>query len=831
MRIYLDTTLQEIFESKLISGRTYNCLRLANLMTMEDLLKFSVSPSRFFGLKNFGSKCYAEILPLLREVKSHKSMKPVGPEEVFAAMGDTIGKMLEEAYETLCTEETDVAKYFKTCHPSVEALHMAVTDDVKHLLKIHSQLSMAENVEMRRLYVRYLEGALDRMRNGQQEQYETVEKYLATLTELQPKIKQFTYREKAEYFLSPSARKLLQSIYLELCEKQLGTRARNFLMQVAPQFEVLAQYFDAERKDYQKLCPNQIMKKSLAEVYELNQRLREQFDRYWQMSNDELLAVQIQREYPFLSNDERTQVQDYIRQYGRRPMFFLLYHYMRHSEARTNKAYSALYGIASNKENSLKEVGNILSLSSERVRQIVTQNLEVHRTPLSRTETWKDYDDLLSLPYITAESAEFLQLKEREYLGIEFRGFARLMQLLGERGFEVPAKNQSGEPILLRFTSQYQTFIVDNAAVVINRAKMPTIKMAESVGSIRTMMATSSKSDTPIRVETLLSNVSEEEKADAVQLMTYVAQEGLGLAVNDNGEVIVPKNRIDVAEELWQILAQKGEPMSVDELFKAFKQKNPTHRYTDSARIRPYLFRHPHMKPIGNSSRYGLDSWDHIFYGTIRELLIKILEESEEPMHIQELYKSVTAHYPDTKPQSLECSMSEDTYNRFVHFRKGYYGLRSKQYDEAFQECDEVKQNFQRRFEDFRQFVKEHNRYPLIKKGEAEVSLARWMYNAINGVLNLTDEQQQQLEAAMKADEEAFIPRNATEYEFRKNCEDYKAYFVSHHAHPSSSKAPELYYWMKRSRANYDNYTDHRKKYLTDLLNDIQPRDLFGGDY
>ena len=182
MRIYLDTTLQEIFESKLISGRTYNCLRLANLMTMEDLLKFGVSPSRFFGLKNFGSKCYAEILPLLREVKSHKSMKPVGPEEVFAAMGDTIGKMLEEAYETLCMENTDVAKYFKTCHPSVEALHMAVTDDVKHLLKIHSQLSMAENVEMRRLYVRYLEGALDRMRNGQQEQHETVEKYLATLT-------------------------------------------------------------------------------------------------------------------------------------------------------------------------------------------------------------------------------------------------------------------------------------------------------------------------------------------------------------------------------------------------------------------------------------------------------------------------------------------------------------------------------------------------------------------------------------------------------------------------------------------------------------------------
>ena len=33
MRIYLDTTIQELFDGKQISARTYNCLRYAGMVT------------------------------------------------------------------------------------------------------------------------------------------------------------------------------------------------------------------------------------------------------------------------------------------------------------------------------------------------------------------------------------------------------------------------------------------------------------------------------------------------------------------------------------------------------------------------------------------------------------------------------------------------------------------------------------------------------------------------------------------------------------------------------------------------------------------------------
>ena len=99
MRIYLDTTIQELFDSMQISARTYNCLRYVGTVTLEDVLNYAESPVELMKLKNFGRKSYTEIEPLLREVQpGNASQKPETPKEVFALVGDTIGEMLEVSY-------------------------------------------------------------------------------------------------------------------------------------------------------------------------------------------------------------------------------------------------------------------------------------------------------------------------------------------------------------------------------------------------------------------------------------------------------------------------------------------------------------------------------------------------------------------------------------------------------------------------------------------------------------------------------------------------------------------------------------------------------------
>lgn len=824
MRIYLGTTIQELFDSKQISARTYNCLRYAGMVVLEDVLNYAESPEELLKLKNFGKKSYTEIVPLLREVNPENApQKPETPEEAFALVGDTIGTMLKRAYEAIFTEENDITIFFKACYPSVKELHSMMMGNENNLLEIHGEFTMAENVEIRRMYAHYLEDAMNMMLDGQRADNDTYSEYKSTLTELQPRLEEFSYQDKAKYFITAGVREYLQSVYVQMREKQLSVRAKNFVEHVAPKFEDLAQYFDSPLLDYRKLCPGQSMMKTLTEVFNFNKLLKEQFDRYWQMSDDEAQSALLKRDYPYLSSAERRFVIEHGREYGVHPMFFLLYNYMRISEVRNNKIFSLLYGIFDGKERTLNELAEVMGLTRERIRQITSKKLEVHDTGLIMTDAWKSYDELLSLPFVTAESTEYQLLKEREHLNYDFRVFSRLMQLLGERYFEVAVRNNSGEIELLRFNNQYETEIIGDEAVVINRKKMPSIKIHDCVDSLQALASSRYTNDTRIDVEASLNTMPNEEKVEAVKLMSYIAREGLALEVDEDNRVLVQKNHIDVAEDLYTILAKKAEPMSVDELFVAFKDMYPDHKYTESAQIRSWLFRHPNIKPIGNTSRYGLDSWNNVFFGTIRDLLVKLLEESDEPMHIEQLFEAVLEHYPNTKAQSLEWSMADDTLGRFVHFNDGYYGVRSKEYDDSYEEYNAERQRFRfdERFADFRKFVEEYNRYPVSNNGERESSLYRWMYNAQSGVLDISDEQKQQLEDAMKMDELEYIPRNATENEFRNKCQDYKSYINSHYALPTVSTDPELYSWMIRSKANYNSYVDHRRRYLAELFNYI----------
>lgn len=823
MQLNLDTTINALYKNGLISVRTINCLRYAGMNTMEDVLNYAEDPEELLKLKNFGRKSYTEIEPLIRNVRQeHGAPSPQTANEMFEMVGETIGQMLREAYDSLFGEETEMTRYFKSVFPSVVELHSLLVTDDETLTKVREGFSMQENVEYRRVIVTYLDNAINRMVDGKRADNDTYATYKERHAELARKVEVFSYPEKVEYFMSAGAREFFKTHYDKMREK-LSVRARNFLDHFAPNFQDLVPYFEAPLTDYKNLCPGQNMKHTLTEIFNFNQELKTEFDRYWQMSSDEVLLAMLKHSYPFLSSLERKFVCEHAKVYGVHPLFYLLYNYMRLSDVKNNKVFSLLYGIFDGQERTLNELAEAMSLTRERIRQIVSKKLEVHDNDLIKNDGWKSYDDLLTLPFITEETNEYQHLKEREHLRFDFRVFARLMQLLGDRDFEINVKSNNRSIGLLRFAAQYETEIVGNVAVSINRRKMPCIKVKDCIESLNQLVSSRYTNDTRIDVATSLGTMSNEEKADATKLMAYLAKEGLGLEVDEDNRVLVQKNHIDVAEDLYTILARKGEPMSVDELFVAFKEMYPDHKYTESAQIRSWLFRHPNIKPIGNTSRYGLDSWENVFFGTIRDLLAKLLEESDEPMHIEQLFEAVVEHYPNTKAQSLHWSMADDTLGRFVHFNDDYFGLRSKEYDESFEEYNAERQRFRfdERFADFRKFVEEYNRYPVSNNGERESSLYRWMYNAQNGVLDISDEQKQQLTDAMKTDEQEYIPRNATESEFRNKCQDYKAYINSHYALPSVSTEPELYSWMIRSKANYNSYVDHRRKYLTDLFNYI----------
>ena len=823
MQIDFDTTIQNLYDTGVISVRTYNCLRYAGLATIEEVMNFAVPRERLLKLRNFGKKSFEEIVPLLEQVRIKNSIPvPTTAEEVFGMVGDTIAAMMRDAYDMLFVENDKVIQCFKNQYPSVADLHCAVMGDIEALMRIISGFSEEDNKEYRGLFIRYLDEAINRMVEGQRSRVEICMEYMARRTQLENILTEFSYKDKVDYFMTPCAHNFFNSVYIDMCEKKLSVRAKNFVHQVAPNFEDLVPYFEAPLAKYKMLCPGQSMKKTLTEVFNFNQQLKNEFDRYWPMTDEELQVEIVKRDFPYLNSVERRFVIEHRRSYGINPLFFILYNYMRISELRNDKVFSLYYGIFDDKERSIDELAQIMGLTRERIRQIITNKQEVQDTELITTDEWVHYEKLLSLPFITSETKEYQDIKNRENLQFDFRVFARLTQLLGDHYFNIAVKNNERITELHSFPNQYEAEVIGNVAIVINQKKVPSINVRECVDSLNELVSSRYTNDTYIRIESCLNGVSDAEKNDAIDIMTYIAKEALGLEVNMKREIYVRKNYIDIAEDLYNILMHKGEPMSLDELYEAFKLLYPNHKYTDASQIRPFLLRHPRIKPIGRSSRYGLDSWN-IFYGTIRDLLIEQLEDVNTPLHIEQLYEAVCEHYPNTSIRSLETTMKDDSLNRFVQFNDGFYGLKSKQYDDAYEQINAERQRFRfdERFIEFRRFIEAYNRYPVSSNGAQEASLYRWLYNVQNDILDVTDIQKQQLEEAMKQDEQEYIPRNALENDFRNNCRDYKAYINSHYALPTITTEPDLYNWMMRSKANYDSYVDHRRKYLTDLFNYI----------
>ena len=802
MKYYLDTTLQELFDGGLISVRTFNSLRYAGMNTLEDVLNFSDSPLDLLKLRNFGRKSLEEMLPFLRDVCPEMSfMKLMMPQQVFATLVPAIEKILRESYESLFVEKNRVTNFFKETFPSVEMLHDKVVSRGSNLLQIHDGFSKTENVEIRRMFCSYLAVSTRRMQEGNYTDDRTYLAYKDKLQDLQSCLEVFSYEEIIRHFLSTEKRDFLQRLYVQMREKQLSVRGKHFVERVAPNFETLVALFQSPQSDYKKLCPGQAMEKTLTELFAFNQMLKEQFDCYWQMSEEELQAETLKRDHPYLSREEQTFVLDHQRAFGTYPLFFLLHCHMRQSEEKYDRIYSQTYGICDGVQRTWSEIAEQFGVTRERVRQILKNKMEVHETKLMQNDDWKQYETLFSLPFITQDSVEFQLLKEREHLPLDFQVFARLLQLIG--GYDVE--------------------VMDNFAVVINRKAMPSFMFEKCVKTLRTQIASHHTKDTLMDVSSILNEVKPDEQESACRLMVYVAKEVLGLEVVEGQKIVLKQNCVDIFEEISDILTERGEPMSIDELFEAFKRRNPNHKFSESWQIRAYLQRDPHIKALGKTSRYGLDSWDNIFYGTIRDLLVKLLEASDVPLLVSQLQDAVKPYFPTTSANSLYTTMWISP-ERFVLYDGSLWGLKGKEYAPSFskENIERNEYSFENRYADFRKFVEGNKRYPSHSGDEREASLCRWLYNVRNRILAASEEEIQRLEDSIKHDEAEFIPRTSIENNFRKNCRAYVEYVNTHHALPTASAGRELYLWFRSSVKSSKHFSDHRKKYLNDLLDFIQ---------
>ena len=798
MEFNLDTTIKELHELGIISVRTYNSLHYAGMDTLGEILNNIETPMDLLNIRNFGRKSYTEVDAILNQmIREHKAVVPEQKEAKFAALGETIIGIITDAFNEVTAGDTEVKAYLQAAHPQPCDMHELVMGDLDNMLVVVEEYTLNENLEIRHSYKEFIELVLNKMEYTQEAENAIYVEYKRKSLNLAIKMENFSYEQISKYFLSPIARDYLEKTYLAQLESSLSVRSKNFAAKFLPHFYDLIKYAEEPLASYRSICPGQSMMKTLTELFQFNQKFKREFDRVSKLSDDEIQTEFLKRDYPYLVSRQRQFVFDFIKENNHAPLFFLMLQYLRLSENKSNKIYCLLHGIFDGKKRTYYEIADAMNLSRERVRQIVYGTIEVQESALASNDGWDYYNELFDLPFIYERTEGYVRLKEVEHLTADFEVFASLVKL--KANFK--AEDVEGHTILMN-------------------NKYSDLKLTDCLDTLYSIIDAKYSADTYVPIDSVLFTVPEQLRPAMKELVKHITTEIYKVQITEDEKLYLPQNYIDIAEELYDILDKKGEPMHVEDIFKEFKTRYPDHKFTDPLQIKSYLFKHKHIKAVGKTSCYALDSWEGVYFGSIRDLLVDLLSDSDIPLHIDNLYDGVTEHYPKTTKASIAATMEDENFQRFIEFEGSYFGLTSKEYPAEFVPASSVQRySFEDRFQMFKDFIETYRRFPSYNGGDKEASLMRWYYNVTTEVLSMTDEQRALFNDTLKRYDELGIPRYATESEFLLKCQDVKDYIRQHHTLPTNREAPELYAWLRRSRDNYDSYTDKRRQYMTDLLN------------
>ena len=800
MEFNLDTTIKDLYDWGQISVRTANSLHYAGIETLGEVLNSITTPMDLLNIRNFGRKSYTEMEPILNKmIRSHAEATPQTKEERFAALGEHLVKIITEAYTAVTVGESEVKSYLQAAYPQPSDFHFLVMGDVDNMLAVVEDYSRDENLAIRHSYKQFIAIALAGMENAQQAENDVYAEYKRKSMDFAMRMEDFSYEQVAMYFLSPIAKNYLGKSYQEQVESSLSVRSKNFAAKFLPHFSDLIKYAEEPLASYRNICPGQNMTKTLTEIFQFNQKFRREFDRVSKLTDDEIQTEFLKRDYPYLISRQRQFVFDFIKENNHAPLFFLMLQYLRLSENRSNKIYCLYHGIFDGKKRTLNEIADAMGLTRERCRQIVSGTIEAQESEIATNDGWEYYQELFGLPFVYERTEEYIRLRESEHLFENFEIFAALVSLKG----------------------YFMVEDVEGHTVLVNK-HVEGFNFSDCLDTLFSIVNAKYSVDTCIALDSILYAVPEQLKADMKVLIRFVAKDIYKVQITEDGQLYLPQNYIDIAEELYDILAKRGEPMHVEEIFNEFKRRYPDHKYTEPLQIKPSLYKHKHIRAVGKTSRYALDSWEGVYFGSIRDLLVDLLSESDVPQHIDILYERVSEYYPNTTKASVAATMEDENLQRFLEFEGDYFGLTSKQYPAEYVVATTVQRySFEERFQMFKDFVDTYHRFPSYNGSEEEASLMRWLYNATNDVLTITEEQKTLLDATTKRYDDLGYPRSATESEFLLKCMDVKDYIYQHHTLPTNREAPDLYAWLRRSRDNYDSFTDKRRLYMTDLLNYI----------
>lgn len=519
------------------------------------------------------------------------------------------------------------------------------------------------------------------------------------------------------------------------------------------------------------------------------------------ISNRDKEIAEIGFKYPFLLSKECENIVDFIQQNdGLFPYLYIARLYILRSDNPRISIYRDYYGLNSTfARHTLSDIGENNNLTRERVRQIVARSIPL---PKKLQEGVRQYFGPLISNVIAFDSLLWNKIQRENMLKESYTQTALLVSALLD-------------------THTILQIDDDDKEYLVKKSITENVKVRNVLNNIRRVLELRRTTIEQLDILQYIKSDNRPYHKEVSQLCVIYAnyiKRKYSVEIEDNRIVIMFPNALDISIAIEDILEQKGEPMSLDELLNAFNQLHPANAIDSTAKFKPYILRNRNIRPKGKTGIYVLKGWKNHFTGTLTSYLEHILRSVEEPITLDDLVDFALEEFPNTNKKSVYSLIAMDKDGRFIMYEGEYIGLSDNPVlDIDLKERRIIKRHsFDTRFSDFKEFVITMKRLPIQTGPDEEQSLARWMVNVLKSNIDSTEEQLLSLQEFLENNKT--LPQNGNEYNFKQMCDQIKVIVNQTFNLPNMEEHQSVYLWLRKNLEKYTTYEDNRKSYFEDLL-------------
>lgn len=286
------------------------------------------------------------------------------------------------------------------------------------------------------------------------------------------------------------------------------------------------------------------------------------------------------------------------------------------------------------------------------------------------------------------------------------------------------------------------------------------------------------------------------------EVVSSILIQEVGIIPDDDFKFTIEgKKEDDVSDAIYNILKLNGNPISCDDLHLSINSMYP-HKFKSTVSLKSLINRDIRMCFVGSNNLVALIEWEHIKLGSIRNIIIQYLEQSEEPQKVKEIVSYVQKHR-DTSDNSVRATMGSG--DQFVQFSGGYYGLSWKQYPEVYY-LDESDRAFYMRIQELEQFLQIHKHFPFFSSDPHEQELHEWWIQS-NSYVKLSKYQKSEVKRIVT--QYKYFARKKKHLRWFDNCRRYYEFVQENHRRPSNSSPSEqeLCQWLQKASKDFANGT------------------------